>query len=73
MTPDRINAARTISLARYQEDGYDTRLEYLHGLADEHGLNVETVLTLADLLGPEEDFDGLVCSCEDAEILGGDL
>lgn len=49
----------------YVELGFRTRREYLVSLADEHGVDVQTVFTLADLLGPDEDFDGLVTSIED--------
>lgn len=49
----------------YVENGYTSRIEYLQGLADDFGVDLETVLTVADLLGPEEDFDGLVSSLED--------
>lgn len=49
----------------YQEHGYETRLDYLEGLADELELDPATVFALADMLGPNEDFDGLVTSLED--------
>jgi hypothetical protein len=49
----------------YQEHGYETRLEYLEGLADELGVDPEAVFALADMLGAGEDFDGLVTSLED--------
>lgn len=68
---DRINAARTIPLARYQEDGADSRYEYLTDLADNEGVPLDVVLTLTDVLGPEEDFDGLVTMLEDYVAMGG--
>ena len=68
---DRINAERTIPLARYQEDGADSRYEYLTDLADNEGVPVDVVLTLIDVLGPEEDFDGLVSMIEDYSAIGG--
>jgi hypothetical protein len=51
----------------YQENGYKNREEYLHALAVEYGIELATVLILADILGQEEDFDGLVVSLQDAE------
>lgn len=48
----------------------DERKEYLSNLADEHGLDIETVLSLAESLGPSEDYDGLVRLLEDAEEMG---
>ena len=49
----------------YQKMGYENRRDYLENLADDFGLPVDYVLILADLLGPSEDFDGLVTSLED--------
>jgi phosphopantetheine adenylyltransferase len=49
----------------YQSEGYDNRSAYLQALAEDIGVDIKTVLTLADLLGPAEDFDGLVTSLED--------
>jgi len=49
----------------YTEQGYKDRHDYLASLADETGVDMETVFTLASLLGPSEDFDGLVISLED--------
>lgn len=44
---------------------YGSRDNYLEGLAEEYGLPVETVFSLADMLGPNEDFDGLISALED--------
>ena len=52
----------------YQELGYKNRREYLETLADEYGIEIEHVLAMAALLGPDEDFDGLVTMLEDALI-----
>ena len=40
--------------------------EVLRDLADNHGADLARVIEIADLLGPEEDFDGLVTTIEDA-------
>ena len=50
----------------YRENGYDDRDDYLRSLADDYGVPEEAVQALADILGPDEDFDGLVSSLEDA-------
>jgi hypothetical protein len=68
----RINAARTIPLSRYEEDGCHSRYAYLLGLADNEGVPLASVIELADLLGPEEDFDGLVSMVEDLACFGAD-
>ena len=49
----------------YQENGYNSRSDYLECLADDFGVDLDTVQALADLLGQDEDFDGLVSSLED--------
>lgn len=51
----------------YEENGYDNREEYLEELAREYGVPPYKVRALAMLLGPEEDFDGLVSAVQDME------
>lgn len=41
------------------------RMEYLDGLAEEYCIDRQAVYALADLLGPNEDYDGLVAELED--------
>ena len=50
----------------YRENGYDDRDDYLRSLADDYGVPEEAVQALADILGPDEDFDGLISNLEDA-------
>jgi hypothetical protein len=49
----------------YKANGYDDREHYLHCLAEDNGVPFHEVQAVADLLGPSEDFDGLVTSIED--------
>jgi hypothetical protein len=49
----------------YTEKGYRDRHEYLRNVALDHGIPLRIVLTLAALLGPDEDFDGLIPAVED--------
>lgn len=49
----------------YQENGYKNRQDYLENLASDLDLDQELVFAAADLLGPTEDFDGLVTCLED--------
>lgn len=49
----------------YQENGFKNRHDYLANLADDYGVDALTVITLADMLGPNEDFDGLVSAIQD--------
>lgn len=51
----------------YQENGYKNRKDYLNYLSEEFNVPITTVLSIASLLGPNEDFDGLVMALEDAE------
>jgi len=64
-TIERLNRERVIPLDRYQADGAIDRFGYLENLAADHGVTFETILTLVDVLGPDEDFDGLVTTLED--------
>ena len=50
----------------YTENGYANRRAYLDSVAEDFGLPTDTVYMLAQLLGANEDFDGLITSCEDA-------
>ena len=49
----------------YQENGYENRKDYLKSVADEYGIDLGIVCLLADVLGPNEDFDGLISALED--------
>ncbi len=49
----------------YQEHGYKSRAHYLQSMAEDYGLDLYKVTAVADLLGPNEDFDGLVTQLED--------
>jgi hypothetical protein len=53
------------SMNVYQENGFATRADYLRNLADEIGVDLDAVQIAASLLGPSEDFDGLVTTLED--------
>lgn len=43
----------------------DHKMEHYQDLAFNYGVPLYQVLALADLLGPEEDYDGLVGAVED--------
>lgn len=47
----------------YRAEGYRSRADYLSQLAEEFG---PAVHVLAAVLGPSEDFDGLLIALEDA-------
>ena len=49
----------------YTDEGYTSRRDYLENLADDMGVDRETVFALAAMLGSSEDFDGLVTAVED--------
>jgi hypothetical protein len=48
----------------YESKGFKSRRDYLNSLAEEYPRGA--VFALADILGPSEDFDGLITSLEDA-------
>ena len=53
----------------YQENGYADRDDYLTCLSEDYGVSIEDVYSLAEMLGENDDFDGLVCGLEDAEMI----
>jgi hypothetical protein len=55
---------------RYTANGYKDRDDYLTSLADDRGIDSMAVRMIADMLGPSEDFDGLVSELEDFEYMG---
>ena len=54
----------------YQDNGYNNRRDYLRDLSETYSIDLQTVFALADILGSDEDFDGLVTSLEDFEVTG---
>ena len=52
----------------YEDKGFRNREDYLEQLAEEYGIELETVRTVADMLGSREDFDGLMVALEDMEM-----
>ena len=53
----------------YQENGYADRDDYLTCLSEDYGVPIESVYSLAEMLGEHEDFDGLVSALEDTELI----
>ena len=49
----------------YTAQGYNSRKHSLECLADDFGVSFSTVCAMAAMLGPNEDFDGLVTALED--------
>lgn len=49
----------------YTENGYKNRADYLKCISEDFGVPFEVVRELAFVLGPDEDFDGLICELED--------
>jgi hypothetical protein len=57
----------------YVKMGYKDRADYLDDMADSTGVDSYVVDSLAEILGPNEDFDGLVNAMDDyAEMFGYD-
>lgn len=49
----------------YTDNGYENRRDYLKCMAEDYGVDLETVLVMASMLGSSEDFDGLISALED--------
>lgn len=55
-----------LDLTPYIEAGFKDRRSYLASLAEEHGMTQKEVFEIAEILGPEEDFDALIVYLEGA-------
>jgi len=53
----------TLELNEYQLNGFANRRAYLESLCEDYDRLI--VYSLASVLGPSEDFDGLITSLED--------
>ena len=51
----------------YTEKEYENRQNYLNSVSDEYGVDINIVNSLADILGPDEDFDGLISILQDMD------
>jgi len=49
----------------YAANGYKDRGDYLDSLADDRGIDRMSVDIIADVLGENEDFDGLISALDD--------
>ena len=49
----------------YTDNWYENRGGYLKSLAEDYGIELHIVESIAGLLGENEDFDGLVTSLQD--------
>lgn len=50
----------------YIENGFRDREDYLYNLSLDYGVDFSAVKAIADLYGPDEDFDGLITYLEDS-------
>lgn len=55
----------------YITNGYKNRKDYLKHLANEHDMLYADVLELANMLGDNEDFDGLINTLDDYDKMFG--
>lgn len=49
----------------YKQKGFENRQAYLKSVAEEYGTHEDFVFSLAEVLGPNEDFDGLIAVIEE--------
>ena len=52
-------------MSTYTDHGYKDRNDYLQSMSDEYDVDIDTVVAISWVYGPEEDFDGLVAALED--------
>jgi hypothetical protein len=52
-------------MSAYTDNGYKNRKDYLQCMSEDYGVDLETVLIIADTYGPSEDWDGLISTLED--------
>lgn len=53
----------------YEQNGYKNRADYLRSIADDYGTDMIIVSSMAEILGDDEDFDGLISNLEDIPII----
>lgn len=53
-------------MSAYTDEGFKNRGHYLECIAHDFGLDPAIVYGIASILGPSEDFDGLLTALEDA-------
>ncbi len=51
--------------SKYLDQGYLGRIDYFQCLADDHGISFRTVANMAKMLGPDQEFTGLVQALKD--------
>ena len=49
----------------YVKNGYKNREDYLNNLAEDYGLEKEEVYNIANVMGENEDFDGLISALDE--------
>lgn len=49
----------------YVENGYENRKDYLKCMAEDYGVPYGDVVQFAQVMGADEDFDGLITMLED--------
>jgi len=54
----------------YEKHSFSSREDYLIHLGEDLGIDMDVVYIVSDLLGPDEDFDGLVTMLEDYDQMG---
>jgi hypothetical protein len=53
----------------YEQNGCKDRADYLKSIADEYGTDITVASSLAEILGENEDFDGLISAMEDIPMI----
>ena len=56
----------------YTDNGYESRKDYLNCIAEEYDVPKDIVYMTAGMLGPDEDFDGLISTIQDYQFFEGE-
>ena len=65
LSPSKLSKLTNNTMSVYTYNGYKNRREYLNSLAEDYDVDRKTVHRMAELLGENEDFDGLITELED--------
>lgn len=60
-------------MEKYTKKGFANREEYLASLAIQFGISLVIVESLAEVLGEEDDFDGLITMLEDEVAMSNQM
>ncbi|MNF53504.1 hypothetical protein D3C85_527480 [compost metagenome] len=58
-------------MINWEEKGYESREHYILQMAEDYDVDPEGAISLAEILGDEELFDGFICALQDINTIMG--